>query len=76
MHPQGAQFFDESQQRSFERGQAQGQAKTIVAVLEARGLAVTDEQRERILASTDSAELERWARKAAIVTSADDLFAD
>jgi hypothetical protein len=76
MHPQGAQFFDESQQRSFERGQAQGQAKTIVAVLEARGLAVTDEQRERILASTDPAELERWARKAAVVASTVELFAD
>lgn len=72
MHPQGAQFFDESQQRSFERGQA----KTIVAVLEARRLTVTDEQRERILASTDSAELERWARKAVTVASTDELFAD
>lgn len=72
MHSQTVRFFDESQQRSFERGQA----KTIVAVLEARGLAVTDEQRARILASTDSAELERWARKAATIASTDELYAD
>ena len=54
--------------------QARGEAKALLAVLEARGLRASDEARSRILACTDSAQLEAWIRKAVSVTSVDELF--
>lgn len=73
---EGRQFFDESQQRSFDRGWRTGLAKAIVSVLEARDLTLTDEQREEILACTDLAELDRWLDLAVTAASADELFKD
>jgi hypothetical protein len=70
MHPQGAQFFDESQKQSFNRGKS----AAVLAFLEARGLAISDAQRERIMATTDLEVLDRWVRRAATVTSTDALF--
>lgn len=72
MLPQTHEYQDKSLRRSFN----EGQAKTICAVLEARGLALSDEQRVRILGATESAELERWARKAATVKTTAELFED
>lgn len=76
MLPEGQRFFSESQQQSFERGQAEGQAKMLLAFLEARGLTVTEQQRERILACTDLDVLERWVRQAATAASTDELFSN
>jgi hypothetical protein len=76
MLPQGQQFFSETQRRSFEQGRLQSRAEAVVAVLEARGLAVSDEQRERILACADLDLLDRWVRRAATVATTDELFAD
>ncbi len=70
MLPQGAQFFDESQKQSFNRGKS----SAVLAFLEARGLPVSDAQRERILATTDLETLDRWIRRAATVPSAEALF--
>lgn len=58
------------------RHRARARAEDVVAFLEARGLAVSDEQSERILACTDMDQLDRWVRKAATVASTDELFAD
>jgi hypothetical protein len=74
MLPQGAQFFDESQQQSFERGRATEKAAAVLDVLEARGLAVTAAQRERILGTKELETLTHWVRRAATVGSADALF--
>jgi hypothetical protein len=72
MLPQGQQFRSESQRRSIN----EGTARAIIGVLEARELAVTDEQRERILSCTDREQLDRWVRKAVSVKTTDELFAD
>jgi hypothetical protein len=45
-------------------------------VLDARGLDVTDAQRERVLACSDLDTLARWHRRAVTVASADALFED
>jgi hypothetical protein len=74
MHPQGAQFFSESLQQSFNRGRATSTSAAVLAVLEARGLAISDAQRERIAATTDLETLDRWVRRAATVSSTDELF--
>lgn len=74
MLPQGAQFFDESQRQSFNKGRAASTSAAVLAVLEARGLAVSDAQRERITATNDLETLDRWVRRAATVSSTDALF--
>jgi hypothetical protein len=74
MHPQGAQFFDESQKQSFNRGRAESKSAAVIAFLDARGLRISDAQRERIAATTDLETLDDWIRRAATIKSADDLF--
>ncbi|MDN5747480.1 MAG: hypothetical protein L0H64_02985 [Pseudonocardia sp.] len=56
-------------------GKAEGEANAVLAVLEARGLAVSDAARARVGECTDLDQLDVWVRRAAIASSADDLFA-
>jgi hypothetical protein len=58
-----------------EEGEIKAKANAVLAVLEARGLEVPSEVRERVLASTDPAELDRWIRRAAVVSDARELLA-
>lgn len=53
---------------------AQGEARMILRVLEARGLQVPDEIRERVLSCDDSTQLEIWGYRAATAGSVDDVF--
>jgi hypothetical protein len=50
------------------RAQARAQARAVVSVLEARGLAVPEAVRARLLACEDPAALERWLVAAATAT--------
>jgi hypothetical protein len=74
MRPQGAEFFDESQRQSFDRGRATEKAAAGLEFLEARGVAVSADQRERILGTKELEVLTRWVRRAATIASADALF--
>lgn len=56
------------------KGEAKGEARAVLAVLEARGLAASSEQRERIMACTELAVLEGWIRRAVTVAAVEDLF--
>jgi hypothetical protein len=56
------------------QGEAKGRAEAILAVLEARGVRVSDEARARILACTDAVQLDSWLRKAATATTVDQVF--
>lgn len=49
-------------------------ATAVVAVLEARGLTISDTQRKRILETTDSDLLDQWVRRAVTVATVDELF--
>ena len=51
------------------RGRAEEAARNLLAVLRARGMAVPDAVRERILAQKDPERLERWLEKAAVASS-------
>jgi hypothetical protein len=87
MIPDIQRFFDEDQRRSYEKGRAEGEAKgraegeakgraeAILAVLSARGVTLTDEQRQRVYGCTDIAVLDQWLRRAATVASTAELFA-
>jgi hypothetical protein len=46
----------------------------VLAVFEVRGLAVSAEDRARILDCKDVAELDRWLRKAVTAASVAELF--
>ncbi len=56
------------------KGEIKAKANDVLAVLEARGLEIPADVRERVLASTDLAELDRWIRRAAVVSEARQLF--
>jgi hypothetical protein len=76
MLPEGMQFFDDEMQKSYEKGRAASKAAAVIDVLEARGLAVSDAQRERILGCADLDMLTRFIRLAATVATTDELFID
>jgi hypothetical protein len=55
-------------------GRDEARASDVLTVLRARGIAVPDAARERILAQRDPDRLERWLEKAAIATSIADVL--
>ena len=57
-----------------QEGLLEAKAQDVLAFLEARGLEIPGDIRERILGSTDLAELDRWIRRAAVVSEARELF--
>jgi membrane protein involved in colicin uptake len=56
------------------KGKAEGRAEALVRVLQARGLAPTAEQRQRILGCADAAALDRWIDRAVSCSSIEDMF--
>ncbi|WP_437607560.1 hypothetical protein WMF20_42910 [Sorangium sp. So ce834] len=69
------EFQSEFARSYVAKGEIKAKAQDVVTFLEARGLEVPAEVRERILASTDLAELDRWIRRAAVVSDARELLA-
>jgi hypothetical protein len=67
---------DDGRAEGLAEGEAKGEAKAVLAVLEARGIAVSEQIRARILHCTDLALLEEWVRRSATVTAPGDLFKD
>ena len=57
------------------RGEAKGRAEAILAFLEAREVKVSAADRRRVLGCSDPALLDEWTRRAAVVSSARQLFA-
>ena len=58
------------------KGRVEGLAKMLLIVLRARGMAVTDAARERILAEKDPEQLLRWIERAAVAGSIADVLDD
>lgn len=56
------------------RGEARGEAKSILTVLDARGITVPTQVRDRILGCADLEQLQKWLRKALEVNFAADLL--
>jgi len=71
----GAAQRAEGEAAGFAKGEAKGKAAAVLAVLAARGVAVSNEARARIEACTDVAMLDRWISRAATVSSTDEVFA-
>ncbi|WP_437589787.1 hypothetical protein [Sorangium sp. So ce1000] len=69
------QGMEKGREQGRQEGLLEGKAQAVLAVLEARGLEVPAEVRERVLASADIAEMDRWIRRAASVSDARELLA-
>jgi hypothetical protein len=78
MLPQGYQFQNSALREALARGRAEGSAEAraiaVLDVLDARGLRVTDEQRQRVLHCADADTLTGWLRRAATAASVSDIF--
>ncbi|PDP89268.1 hypothetical protein CQJ94_02395 [Glycomyces fuscus] len=57
-----------------EEGREEGVARSVVAVLRARGFTVSDEVRRRIESCDDLETLEAWVPRAVTVARPEDLF--
>jgi len=55
-------------------GKKEGEADAILLVLEARGVDVSDAERERITSCTDLKQLKRWIIRAVTAEKTGDLF--
>lgn len=56
-------------------GRVEGQVRALLAVLDARGVQVSEQAHARITGCGDLGQLERWLRQAVTVDRADELFA-
>jgi hypothetical protein len=74
MRSEGYEYQSEFARRHRAEGRAEGEARALLTILDVRGLQLSAEQRDRILSATDLAQLEAWLRKAATVSSTDELF--
>jgi hypothetical protein len=78
MLPQGHEFqspiIRESIQKGETTGEARGQARSVLGVLETRGIPVSNVHRERILGCSDTEMLTTWLKRSVTITSADELF--
>jgi hypothetical protein len=72
----GAQILrEEGRREGVAEGEAKGKAQAILAVLAARGLAVSAAQRATIVGCGDLEQLDRWVRQAVTVKTTGALFA-
>jgi hypothetical protein len=67
-------FAKEHYGKGEQAGRMQGQRNTVLMVLKARGLDVTESQRKRVAECADLDQLKKWSEAALTATSADDLF--
>ncbi len=65
----------EGRAEGLAEARAEGAARAVLIVLEARGITVSGETRQRITSCMDTDQLERWAKRSALVDKAEDLFA-
>ncbi|MEU8194132.1 hypothetical protein AB0C10_10160 [Microbispora amethystogenes] len=72
----GEKYFSHWLAKGRTEGHAEGEIDAILNVLEARGLEVPDDVRERIRRCQDLDQLRTWVRRAVTVTSAHELFTE
>jgi hypothetical protein len=67
--PFAKQYVAQGRAEGLAEGRTEEAARAVLTVLRARGLAVPDAVRERILSQKDPERLERWLEKAAVAAS-------
>ena len=81
MLPQNYEFQGPTYKKAKLEGRLEGRlegqavmAASVLDVLDARSISVSDEVRQRVQSSTDLDQLREWIRRAAVITTADELF--
>jgi hypothetical protein len=69
-------IHDEGIAEGEARGEARGKGEAVLRLLDARGLAPSQEQRDRVTSSTDPAQLDLWFDRAVTARTAAEVFAD
>lgn len=76
---QAREYGEEKEAKGYAKGKTDGfteaKAAAVLAILAARGLAVSNEARTRIEACTDVATLDRWITRALTAAESEELFA-
>ena len=72
--PELAQSIDAARGEGEAQGLARGKAESVVSVLAARRLDISDEERDQILSCTDLCRLDRWLTAAVVVGSVAELL--
>ncbi|AXE78290.1 hypothetical protein [Streptomyces atratus] len=67
---------EEIRDEGRDEGRAKGRVESLLLVLEARGIAITDEIREQITTCDDPQLLRQWLNRAATAATAEDVFAE
>lgn len=75
LRQQFEQFKAELRREATQAGLKQGKAEALLAILTARGVAVSDAVRAKVLACQDPALLDRWVIQALTAASADEVIA-
>ena len=57
-------------------GLVEGEARSVLRILDARRLAPSEEQRQRVISCTDAAQLDLWLDRAITADTVDAIFAD
>ncbi|KAA8889245.1 hypothetical protein F3087_09840 [Nocardia colli] len=70
----GYEYQSDFARKYVAEGEVAGVARMVLDVLDIRGIAVSDEIRERISGCHDVDQLETWHRRAMLADTADDLF--
>jgi hypothetical protein len=68
------EYTSEFALRYVNDGMVKGAAKSVLKVLDARGVDLTSETRERISQCRDVDQLDLWLTRVAVATTSDDLF--
>ena len=69
-------IHDEGIAEGEAKGKAEGKAEAVLRLLDARGVALSLEQRQRVTSSTDPVQLNLWFDRAITAGSAAEVFAD
>jgi hypothetical protein len=70
------EHFSKGKSEGKSEGKAEGMAMAILAVLAARGLEVTEDQRSKFLACSDAAKLDRLVARSVSAATTSELLAD
>jgi hypothetical protein len=73
IHDQGV---NEGEAKGKAEGEAKGKAESVLKLLDARRLAPSKEQRQRVMSCTDSMQLDLWFDRAITAGTAAEVFAD
>jgi hypothetical protein len=69
-------FVERIHDQGIAEGEARGEAKAVLRLLEARGLTLTQEQRDRVTSCTDAAQLDLWLDRAITASTDAEVFTD